>query len=157
TDELRIRALTHQHSPGDFDGRRVVADRHLDVVAAVRRVVWDSHVQGHPRDDGPAVGPNPHPLLRRVDDPAIWSGHGHITGERVGIDYLEGDLEPFRRAGLDQRAWRIETDPTDRKSTRLNSSHVKNSYAVFCLKKKKIYLFTQTTANEEPTLPKREP
>src|SRR5690606_41274720 len=27
--------------------------------------------------------------------------------------------------------------PTDRKSTRLNSSHVKISYAVFCLKKKK--------------------
>src|SRR5690349_18424343 len=26
---------------------------------------------------------------------------------------------------------------TDRKSTRLNSSHVENSYAVFCLKKKK--------------------
>src|SRR5690606_42054879 len=30
-------------------------------------------------------------------------------------------------------AWLIWTD---RKSTRLNSSHVKNSYAVFCLKKK---------------------
>src|SRR5690606_39969094 len=28
--------------------------------------------------------------------------------------------------------------PEDRKSTRLNSSHVKISYAVFCLKKKKI-------------------
>src|SRR6266498_5618972 len=27
--------------------------------------------------------------------------------------------------------------PKDRKSTRLNSSHVRNSYAVFCLKKKK--------------------
>src|SRR5436309_4733262 len=27
--------------------------------------------------------------------------------------------------------------PPDRKSTRLNSSHVKISYAVFCLKKKK--------------------
>src|SRR5690606_32687783 len=26
----------------------------------------------------------------------------------------------------------------DRKSTRLNSSHVKNSYAVFCLKKKSL-------------------
>src|SRR5436309_6171223 len=26
----------------------------------------------------------------------------------------------------------------DRKSTRLNSSHVKSSYAVFCLKKKKV-------------------
>src|SRR5690606_40019751 len=29
--------------------------------------------------------------------------------------------------------------PQDRKSTRLNSSHVKISYAVFCLKKKKKY------------------
>src|SRR5690606_40685775 len=29
------------------------------------------------------------------------------------------------------------TSQTDRKSTRLNSSHVKISYAVFCLKKKK--------------------
>src|SRR5436309_13402136 len=29
------------------------------------------------------------------------------------------------------------TTTTDRKSTRLNSSHVKISYAVFCLKKKK--------------------
>src|SRR5690606_20503992 len=29
------------------------------------------------------------------------------------------------------------TDGKDRKSTRLNSSHVKISYAVFCLKKKK--------------------
>src|SRR5690606_40489406 len=28
----------------------------------------------------------------------------------------------------------------DRKSTRLNSSHVKISYAVFCLKKKKLYV-----------------
>src|SRR5438874_4284533 len=32
---------------------------------------------------------------------------------------------------------RIRFDPRDRKSTRLNSSHVEISYAVFCLKKKK--------------------
>src|SRR5690606_40891070 len=31
----------------------------------------------------------------------------------------------------------VNTDELDRKSTRLNSSHVKISYAVFCLKKKK--------------------
>src|SRR5436309_11883651 len=31
----------------------------------------------------------------------------------------------------------LETTQLDRKSTRLNSSHVKISYAVFCLKKKK--------------------
>src|SRR6266576_6079026 len=30
-----------------------------------------------------------------------------------------------------------ESQPKDRKSTRLNSSHVEISYAVFCLKKKK--------------------
>src|SRR2546426_8197637 len=36
--------------------------------------------------------------------------------------------------------------PADRKSTRLNSSHLVISYAVFCLKKKKIRL-TDTTVN----------
>src|SRR5207253_10944939 len=36
--------------------------------------------------------------------------------------------------GRDRRAAGV---PTDRKSTRLNSSHVAISYAVFCLKKKK--------------------
>src|SRR5690606_41363543 len=29
----------------------------------------------------------------------------------------------------------LKDEPKDRKSTRLNSSHVKSSYAVFCLKK----------------------
>src|SRR2546426_8006089 len=32
---------------------------------------------------------------------------------------------------------RVGADPRDRKSTRLNSSHLVISYAVFCLKKKK--------------------
>src|SRR5207302_6652773 len=35
------------------------------------------------------------------------------------------------------RASWFSRSPEDRKSTRLNSSHVKISYAVFCLKKKK--------------------
>jgi len=33
----------------------------------------------------------------------------------------------------------------DRKSTRLNSSHIPNSYAVFCLKKKTLYCAKETT------------
>src|SRR3989449_2718696 len=41
--------------------------------------------------------------------------------------YLIGALEPFQRPSAS----------TDRKSTRLNSSHGYISYAVFCLKKKK--------------------
>src|SRR5690606_41998028 len=36
----------------------------------------------------------------------------------------------------DEVANRRHVEPGDRKSTRLNSSHVKTSYAVFCLKKK---------------------
>src|SRR5690349_23457907 len=38
-------------------------------------------------------------------------------------------------------------DNTDRKSTRLNSSHVETSYAVFCLKKKKKEHKSPTTTN----------
>src|SRR3712207_7667251 len=34
---------------------------------------------------------------------------------------------------------------TDRKSTRLNSSHANISYAVFCLKKKNNFLYSSTT------------
>src|SRR5438552_7588806 len=43
-----------------------------------------------------------------------------------------GDLL-LRRVGRS-----VRFDPVDRKSTRLNSSHQIISYAVFCLKKKKI-------------------
>src|SRR5258707_6663388 len=38
---------------------------------------------------------------------------------------------------------------TDRKSTRLNSSHANISYAVFCLKKKKKYKICTTHLNSE--------
>src|SRR3989442_11901272 len=40
-------------------------------------------------------------------------------------------------AGVDDGENGVELGRTDRKSTRLNSSHVRISYAVFCLKKKK--------------------
>src|SRR5690625_6238102 len=44
------------------------------------------------------------------------------------VDFLESDFYDDERA------------EKDRKSTRLNSSHVAISYAVFCLKKKKKYI-----------------
>src|SRR5690606_41687247 len=40
--------------------------------------------------------------------------------------------------------WGAGSRSRDRKSTRLNSSHVKISYAVFCLKKKKLLHIRQT-------------
>src|SRR3989442_11158727 len=55
---------------------------------------------------------------------------------------LRAPPAPGRCHLLRQRAERKALDPAlpraDRKSTRLNSSHVRISYAVFCLKKKKM-------------------
>src|SRR5437868_11454527 len=45
----------------------------------------------------------------------------------------------------------IAPSPEDRKSTRLNSSHVSISYAVFCLKKKKPQ--TRSASNTPYTCP----
>src|SRR5690606_41470895 len=68
-------------------------------------------------------------------DPALstlarqrWAGHE--TGSGAALAYLVDSRMP--NYGSHGRFL-----PSDRKSTRLNSSHVKISYAVFCLKKKK--------------------
>src|SRR3712207_8632473 len=66
------------------------------------------------------------------------------AGPRRGArDIPHGD----QRSGGGSRAVRArrargaaQAVPPDRKSTRLNSSHANISYAVFCLKKKKILL-----------------
>src|SRR5690625_5879022 len=53
-------------------------------------------------------------------------------GNRGGRDYRRlSALSPSART-----AWTSPGNKEDRKSTRLNSSHVAISYAVFCLKKK---------------------
>src|SRR5688572_32131670 len=49
------------------------------------------------------------------------------------VEHHGGD----RPAHVDVDPAVVLDDPTDRKSTRLNSSHSQISYAVFCLKKKK--------------------
>src|SRR5574340_1576018 len=48
-----------------------------------------------------------------------------------------------------QRVGQPRLDAADRKSTRLNSSHQKTSYAVFCLKKKKQMATARWTLPEE--------
>src|SRR2546422_5397796 len=48
---------------------------------------------------------------------------------------------PDGLAGAEQQDGRDARPCSDRKSTRLNSSHGYNSYAVFCLKKKKKYKY----------------
>src|SRR5690349_24829689 len=69
---------------------------------------------------------------RRGRDPGARGtvpAHGHQRV--VGAPEHRDPRQPRRRAAVDPLVRR------DRKSTRLNSSHVEISYAVFCLKKKK--------------------
>src|SRR5438132_9097264 len=54
---------------------------------------------------------------------------------------------PDLRAG---RVRQVGTPEEDRKSTRLNSSHTVISYAVFCLKKKKIRCYPATHPLHHP-------
>src|SRR3989442_10929832 len=55
-----------------------------------------------------------------------------------------------RHRSVPSRARSLCPGDADRKSTRLNSSHVRISYAVFCLKKKKENSFTADTSEVVP-------
>src|SRR5437899_8902392 len=62
--------------------------------------------------------------------------NGFRAVERVHGIRDQGEGQP-PASSLDVRSAEIEEAGGDRKSTRLNSSHLGISYAVFCLKKKK--------------------
>src|SRR5207253_7340776 len=64
----------------------------------------------------------------RVDQ----AGGGGVNGEAGGVDH--GGSAGIKRLAAEQDG--AQFSHRDRKSTRLNSSHVAISYAVFCLKKK---------------------
>src|SRR2546430_7101830 len=62
----------------------------------------------------------------------------HLPGGVDGVHQRQEEQEVLEHfEGAQHRAFRRDR-PQDRKSTRLNSSHSQISYAVFCLKKKKI-------------------
>src|SRR5438874_3381904 len=58
---------------------------------------------------------------------------------RHAVNFVDEEDVAMLQAGqhADQVGGSLERRARDRKSTRLNSSHVEISYAVFCLKKKK--------------------
>src|SRR5690554_7339498 len=72
------------------------------------------------------------PRAESVGHPAQDRPHGSRVGDRID------PANPDRAVvGSEERGEHEQQRGLDRKSTRLNSSHVRISYAVFCLKKKK--------------------
>src|SRR5690625_6205660 len=100
-------------------------------------------MEGHPRLKGPGIA------FHQGEDVALVPGGWEGDADRVAgagdqggahvvalddgpgqlVDLGDGHSRPHQAAQLGQGM-------LDRKSTRLNSSHVAISYAVFCLKKK---------------------
>src|SRR5437762_7423595 len=76
-------------------------------------------------------------LAHDAAHPPAWPGGRRHDPFRCGDRFPR--LLRARRAEAEESDHRIGRD---RKSTRLNSSHRCISYAVFCLKKKKIYMTT---------------
>src|SRR5690606_40905917 len=71
---------------------------------------------------------------------AVGAVAGGLVGALIDLGVPEADAHRYAegvRAGGTLLAVTTDDSRVDRKSTRLNSSHVKISYAVFCLKKKR--------------------
>src|SRR5690606_41363822 len=86
----------------------------------------------------------PYTTLFRSEDPlavasASLESHAAVANLRAALreKMAERGALAVRYGGAHPRMQELDTSIEDRKSTRLNSSHVKISYAVFCLKKKK--------------------
>src|SRR5256885_9893160 len=62
---------------------------------------------------------------------------GHVVRGRIGVTIQDVNAQLAEPFGLERpRGALVSSVKKDRKSTRLNSSHLVISYAVFCLKKK---------------------
>src|SRR5690349_3784454 len=78
-------------------------------------------------------------LLRMESSPCGMQEKGgkSMTGEILGTDSQSKKTKEVLCQEYVLQAEKVIYRIRDRKSTRLNSSHVEISYAVFCLKKKK--------------------
>src|SRR2546422_1404621 len=78
----------------------------------------------------------PYTTLFRSDSRQDQADIRNRADVQVNTDALELILNVYGRSNIGPRS-QNQRPETDRKSTRLNSSHGYISYAVFCLKKKK--------------------
>src|SRR5690606_40265337 len=118
--EATVPGISARNSPGGPGG--------LDAAPAILRELSGRNAAAAARGSarrlaGAAAGS----LLRVADRHHEPDGDKNDQSRRCR-DGVVGEVDGEDRCGQGRR---------DRKSTRLNSSHVKISYAVFCLKKKK--------------------
>src|SRR3989442_7749613 len=77
--------------------------------------------------------------LATITEREIATRFGHLLGQSKALKKIDALRDQVLRSLLATFSLICAPEPsrqTDRKSTRLNSSHVRISYAVFCLKKK---------------------
>src|SRR6266496_1983468 len=131
TKDLEILVLRHQlRVLRRKTGRPKFTARDRVLLAAASRVL--------PRQRWPSSFlVTPQTLLRwhRTLVRRKWTYGKDRTPDRPPIDPQIGAL--IVRIARENSRWVASESLGDRKSTRLNSSHVEISYAVFCLKKKK--------------------
>src|SRR5690349_23393515 len=72
----------------------------------------------------------------KANDVKNMAEEGVLDGASFGYQTIKKEFAEVKSRKV-RKLLEVKHIETDRKSTRLNSSHVEISYAVFCLKKKK--------------------
>src|SRR5690606_41363749 len=88
-------------------------------------------------ESAPPRHPRPSPTRRSSDLPGVAGGVEGAALADVGHQRAGAGGPPAKQVRQRQGVGQVGGVAGDRKSTRLNSSHVKSSYAVFGLKEKK--------------------
>src|SRR5690606_11038579 len=105
--------------------------------------LWPSLARSVPGCSAPPVPPSapararPRPGRHSVTKQAIATSAAPSWTTAMGTALSSPAIPTSGEAIAPMRKEDVPSSAEDRKSTRLNSSHVKISYAVFCLKKKK--------------------
>src|SRR5690554_4017578 len=112
----------------EFDAIRPYSD--VETAPAIKRLVNDREfLDMVGRFKAPVAAKWAPGVLRMFVRRWLLRNFGHFHR----VDDLQAELSKYVGELVENTTSRV----TDRKSTRLNSSHVRISYAVFCLKKKR--------------------
>src|SRR5690349_14632202 len=125
--ELPVVTASAEELEVDLEPFERLASAPMGMTAHVVYTAWDP---AHPASMSPTV-------IRDIIRGRIGFD-GFLMSDDIGMEALAGDFGS-RAAGVVAAGCdaALHCSGKDRKSTRLNSSHVEISYAVFCLKKKK--------------------